>query len=351
MSSTIKPEEPAPSKTPTEEQNRRSSRYYVDSASIRFVQKSDSTYSRTPYYFKSSGKTFYYVCDGEWVKPEDNSFPDEITGMGLVDEHGKLILATKYHKIYNPDATAKGYVEIEVDGKKGLLNYQTAEVIPCEFDIIFPSDKSEKIAIGKKEKEYFYISRNGSMQKLDSTDRVPSFREMDNNWKFDAIAGDHIILHDSYNHFFVDDANEGNGVVFTPSYLQAFGFLPEVHNYLIQGKSVEFGTTASRGKLLEKKSLSEKVMALMFFFYEEGIDGRGHAIQNHQITTIDSTNKVIATKEILNESLYYRPYYCSAENSGYKFINDSILEVYEVKGPEEGYERYDIMTIYTHYLI
>lgn len=322
---------------------------YADATTVNTVAKLDSVYTRTPYYFKSNGKTYFYICEGKWVTPKHDSFPDEITGMGIVNEQGLFILEPKYDKIYNPDATSKGYIEIEINNRKGLLNYETALVIPCEFDMIFPPGKQEAIAIGKKGNKYYRISQEGATQEILSASDAPSFSK--EAWSFDAVAGNHIMLHDSYRPYYLNDANEGNGVVFTPSYLLPLGFLPEVHTYLVTNENVDFGKDSSKGETLHTKSFSGKIISLISSFYESGIDGRGYQVSNYHLATVDQQNNVLDEKMFLQKGENYDYYYCSSEPFGYTFLNDSLLEVYQLEGTNESYKRYDNMITYSYYSV
>ena len=322
---------------------------YVDAATVNAIAKLDSVYTRTPYYFQSNGKTYFYICEGNWVTPEPNSFPDDIRGMGIVNEQGLFILEPKYDKIYNPDATSKGYIEIELNNKKGLLNYETAQVTPCEFDVLFPPGKQEAIAIGKKDNKYYRISQKGTKQEILSASDIPSFSK--EAWSFDALAGSHTMLHDSYNPYATNDANTGNGVVFTPSYLLPLGFLPEVHTYLLTNEDVDFGIDKSKGEVQQAKAITDKIMSLIFSFYESGIDGRGYQLTSYHLATVDEQDRIVDTTMFLQTGETYNDYYCTSKLSGYTFLNDSLLEVYQYQPTNGSYQRYDNMLTYSYYAI
>lgn len=317
----------------------------------------DSLYSSVPMYFQDGDQYYFYVVNGNWV-PYDKAAAAPKYLMGIVNENNDTILPPNYHKIYTPNATAKGYIEIEKDGKRGLINYRTRQLIPATFDVIFPSQTDGVLAIGKRNNQYYTLLANGSEQLITDKAMFPSYLSLLTNIVFDIK--DYYPLREVYA-FGKTPSNQvayfyRTGIIAPPSYLIETGLVDEwISNVAIEGGS-------SLEKLLENRISIEQTKTtpwgfswLISSFYEEGVNGRSNfATTTKSITAIDTNNNVIdkaVLYEAMNEarkvSLFQATY-------RYNFVSDSLIEVAyfsffdddsEVKQP------YHLMTLYKYFAI
>lgn len=315
----------------------------LDSSIREYIPKLDSLFDHVPFFTKVENKILFYVAKGKWKYPQNGKFNNDSILLGIVDQNYDTLLPTEYTKIYNPDATVHGYIEIEYKGKRGLFNYTNRKIIPPDYDAIFPSDQKEYIAIGKKGDRHYAIS---SEEKEKSITDIPTYIELGKKWNFDVKAKNIKPLYNSYSTYYEGDPLEGAGVVFTPSYLFNLGYLPEIVQDIGYGEKLDFGLTASEGKITESFSITDKIYAFISSYYEEGIDARGWEIQAHSLITVDSKNNVLGSKYLLNER---NESYCGA--GSFKFIKNNLLELTVTEEPGDKYPAYKAMSTYIYYKI
>jgi hypothetical protein len=320
---------------------------FLDTAVSDNIIKLDSIYGHTPYYIKIEGTYLFYVCAKKLEYGDKGKFNVTDILLGIADNTCKEILKPEYTKIYNPDATAVGYIEIEKNGKRGLFNYKTNEIIPPTFDVIFPSDQPDIDAFGKKGDSYAAIT-NGSVVPFQGD--IPTYISYWQKWEFNIKNKSVKHLLDSYSMYYSEDPEEGQGVLFTPSYFFDLGFLPEVVTGIDESGKAHFGTIENNGKLIEEYSITDKIAAFIASFYEEGVDGRGWQIDNQSLVTVDKSNNVLGQKTILEYSDWNMTQLCPKGGRGYRLLQDDIVEVYDVLSSKEN-ELYDYMTTYSYYKI
>jgi hypothetical protein len=316
----------------------------------KYVKRLDSLFTKTPYYTSLHGQLAFYVCNGQWKDPENDKFDNDNIRMGIVNQEGDTLLALDYDKIYNPDGTAKGFIEIERKGKRGLYNYSTRNIFKPEYDVIFPSSQDEIIAFGKKGDDYYAI--RDSVAEL-YTEEIPTYSTLGEKWNFDINAKNINYLHDSYNEYIPEGGPlTGEGVVFTPSYLLQLSFLPEIIEEIEIGKNAEFALTETKGKIIKTTSLTEKIFILFTSFYEEGIDSRGWQINQSNVVTVDSKNNVLQSKIFLGDPEWSTNFFPCDNRSGFNYLEqERMLEVYTVRNVEKEYNLYDFMTCFEYYKI
>lgn len=314
------------------------------------IIKLDSIYGHTPYYVKTESAYLFYVCAKKIEYSNDGNSKYNPTNvlLGIADHNCKELLKPQYTKIFNPDATAVGYIEIENNGKRGLFNYITHEIIPPSFDVIFPSDQSGIDAFCKKGNSYEAIV-NGAVVPYQG--EIPTYISYWQKWEFDIKKKSIKHLMDSYEKYYPEDLDEAQGVVFTPSYLFDLGFLSEVVTQIDESGKEHLGTIVNKGKLIEQYSIGDKIMAFVSSFYDEGLDGRGWQINQNSLVTVDEKNNVLGKQLILKRSDFSMEQFCSENCRGYRLLENNILEVYDVLDDNIQYDYYDWMTVYEYYKI
>lgn len=323
----------------------------IDSAVIDIVQGLDSTYSKTPYYFEKKGLQFFYVVNGTWKAPSENgTFPKGSFKMGITNAEGEVILPVEYDKIFSPDITAFNWVEIEQNGKYGLVNYQTGQIIPCEYDILFPSlNIDEYLVIGQKDGKLFSLQEDGKSAPIERKGSL--YKDYVNKWKYDANMAGQPILVNCYNL----NEYDGNGISYMPSFLLQLGFKPEVSDGYIYRKDddefVEFGTYTTINEIQNTRKANKNTWGVILSFFESVADARGGTeSKSYHLTTSDNQHNLIDSKLILKGKHNWHHYFCSNQNQ-YSFLNDSLILTETIEDTGYLYPKYDIMLKRTLYVI
>jgi hypothetical protein len=318
----------------------------LDSSIQKYIVQLDSLFDKTPYYTKVNDQYIFYVCKGKWDRPSNGIFKNEEALMGVADQDLNIMLRPAYTKIYNPDATVHGYIEIEYKGKKGLFNYTDGKIIEPQFDLIFPSDNPSYVAFGKTGNDHYGIT---PVSKEKYSGEIPTYIALGEKWNFDIKSKNLTLLYDSYHIYYAGDPNQGRGVVLTPSYFYHLGFIPEIVEDISTADDVDFGVTSSEGHIVKTISITDKIFALITSFNEEGVDVRGWTINKNNLITVDSRNNVIGNQTFLTgPNIGYGPL-CGGDGSGFHFLEGNLLEVFEVVN--SSYSKYDYMTGYSYYKI
>ncbi|NQY04869.1 MAG: YARHG domain-containing protein [Flavobacteriaceae bacterium] len=303
-----------------------------------YVQQLDSVYNSLSYYAQTyEGLLFYVGNKGKtWEK------------YGIVNQQMKEILPVEYDEIFNPDLTVKDYVEIRKRHLVGLVNYTNGHLVPCEFDIIYPPIGDE-IAIGKIEQIYYKITESGKEEILNDNEK-PRNADIFKTLSFDYFDKSVVPLNDPYYEHYEGDPYEGNGVVFTPTYLNQFGVLPEKVENILNAEE-GFGLIESRSEVNQSKGVGDKIFAFITNFFEEGVDGRGYELEKQHLVTINTENEDFYVKRIhesYNDNAFH---FCGDEVLNMHFISDNVLEVKKYIQNSESYKRYHSMPIYLYYQI
>lgn len=302
----------------------------LDSIAIRHITHLDSIYSSTPLYFKEDGHYYFYVANGKWTK----HFATDTTLdflLGIVDENYDTVLPPVYHKLYTPNGTAKGYIEIERDGKRGLLNYRTRQVTPATYDVIFPSHADGVVAIGRRGNQYYNLLPYGTEQLIPDRAMYPYYLNMLDDLAFDIK--DHPYLNvvlrfpnnqktNVYRYYLPF------GALLPPSYLIETGFVRE----WIEGVGEKadfplFTTDAAQGKIEQTKTTPWGFSILAYNFYEYGVDGRSRYNDTFMLFATIDTNNNILSKTLPYLILSSLAYLDTCNNLPYQFIGDTLLEV------------------------
>lgn len=317
----------------------------------------DSLYSSVPLFFKDGDQYYFYVVNGNWV-PYDEPNPAPKYLMGIVDENNDTILPPDYHKLYTPNGTAEGYIEIEKDGKRGLVNYHTKQLIPATFDGIYPSGADGVVATGKRGNQYFNLLANGSEQLITDKAQYPSYLSLLKNLVFDL--NDYYPLCEVYAFGQTPSKQVAyfyrTGIIAPPSYLIETGFVKEwVRNVAIEGGYSLTMLKESRSTIAQSKTTQWGFSVFIADLYNYGMGTRNYfADQRKVVATIDSNNNVINTAEALNiwvaggdKSHIFPP-------KPSQFIGDSLIEIpyvsYLFDSPNEA-QPYDGMSSYKYVAI
>lgn len=318
----------------------------------------DSVYSSAPMLFIDSNHYYFYVVNGFWYGYQADSKDPEFF-MGIVNENFDTILPPIYNKIYSPNITAKGYIEIELDGKRGLLNYHTKKVIPATFDVIFPSHTAGVVAIGRRGNQYYNLLPSGNEQLITNKTKEPTYLTIAKDLAFDINKVPTMLLDTQFwdeENREVPEYNHCFGIVVPPSYLIATGFVePWIWGIDIRETSTAFKLIESKNTIEQTKTIQWGLGLLVSDFYTEGIDVRGtFNVRSKLFATVDSNNNVVGKAKYYVSSDYNNPYQYLAPKTPYRLIGDTLIEAVRMEMLFVEYpipDGYDAMINYSHYEI
>ena len=323
-------------KTETEESveiNPVKSEEKVEVKTSEISERKPDAAAKKVYFAEISSKKVFYVHE---VK-------DGMEKWGIIDSDSNFLLPMEYSKIYNPNATAEGYVEIEKNGKVGLWNYRTNKVFTPKFDLIFPSHLDGYEAIGKMGNQYVGFTEQDEQFEMDSNQK-PSYQKMGKDLSFDVQDKRVIKLHEIPAVVYENDPVEGDGVVFTPSYITALGIMPEKFIGIITQTNSDFGLDEAKAKITKSISLTDRITLFFTSFYESGVDGRGYETEKTGIITVDNANDAVDGK-----TFYQSEIGNPLQKQGFQILENGLIEVYETGKIKEL--PYGYITVHSYYKI
>ena len=313
------------------------------------IKTLDSLYGRTPYYAIFQNKKMFVVMKGKFETYADYS--TMFTGRfkyGLANESLKIILPFNYDKIYNPNLTVLNCMEIKKAGKTGLFNFSTSEILEPEFDYIVPSSAIPgNVAYGFKNENWYKIE---SLQKFKTSKVSFSPVELLKTLSFNVHDVKENLFYGSYN-MEADGPADGLGVVLTPSYIEHWNIIPEICEDLIlpEQKESDFGTAEMNVKTDTVRSITDKIISFVVSFYRQGVDGRGFVEDSKQVIVYNKEKNSFNTGNLNSK---YDGYDNFCQTQGYKFINDTLIEVLQrTKTDSLKESRYDFENAYSYKLI
>ncbi|MFM7021789.1 MAG: YARHG domain-containing protein [Flavobacteriales bacterium] len=314
---------------------------------------------KVPYFAKVDDQYLFYACSGKWI---DTSLVHYAKGdflMGIINDKNEIILPIEYNKIYNPDATARGYIEFEKNGKRGLVNYHNKKIIAPVFDVIFPTNKWGCIANGRIGNTLYTILDNGSHVKY-------SYGEDDESRDFIGYLNFEVspntatyLVYDLQKRESEDEYYpSAKGIVFTPSYLFDLGY-KEKNCFMSFHDYYDGGTYKIEMSIKKREQVGENILAFLGEFVEHSSDGRGYILENSHLFTTDSTGKFIHKTELTEPrdgKYLYITFWdgTKVDPDDYfktRFHHDSIFKVSYIADTIDGMKKYDQFSHYSFYKI
>lgn len=297
----------------------------------------ESNESELVFYIDLDGSKFDIVTNEKLNSYYRLDFSGE-NQYGIRKDSTEEVLPIIWDKIYNPNSVILGCFEIKKDGKIGLFNYKTLEVLQPEYDFIAPYPHEYKeIAYGYKDGLWYEINANGFSEdeKRVDIDVAKVFGSLG----FD-ITNNELMLHPSLNsqlfsqyHNAIGDVDEESltrksKTFIFPSYAEYLKIIPyEYVSDIIVDNTSDYhfdGLTTDISLELREVSLSNKIIAFFVEFYESGIGVRGEEATNQQqLLVLKPEEKLFNTKELTTE--YEGQRTCDFGNT--RVVNDSIIEV------------------------
>jgi len=309
------------------------------------LQALEEKFGLAPFFIEHTNPMLFLVTEDDWALKWGEMLVQEGVRYGLATAEGNAVLPLEYDKIYNADATAKGYIEVEQNGKRGLFNYQTNALIPAEYDLIFPAGQGGGIAIGQKGPRLVTIQADGSESALPEGSNPPKYADLVADLSFDYLDGSSGALFYSYHDSEGDPGFFGSFDLFyvLPSYLQPLSYLPEI----INNSDGEMSKTRVQGEAELLATKDNGISTFLTSFIDEGVDARGYFNQSNTLVTLDAANQRIDSVRLReNVDVHYLP--VCRDNFRYRALSNNVVEVENISAAGEVHSS---MTRFSYYRI
>lgn len=300
-------------------------------------------YDSVAFYTEVDDQLLFYVIKGSWEYPYTYEREKQRDAgnykIGVVTAENKVVIPVEFTKIYNPDGSFEGMIEVESDGLRGLYHTTGGAFIPAEFEGIYPTTAEGVFAQVKKGDRYGWVSATGmvSFEPSSHLNKKLFQSPIETNaileWEF-KFPGPIKLLVNPY-----DFADELNGVLIYPSYLRDLGITPIANSFVfLESSTFGMGMTDSEIKFEKVESLADKFFGLVSFFMEAGADARGyHFAQNDLLVLDKSMNRLGYQESITYNTNYQNP--CGKSVDSYRTIEPGL---YEAENENGFYEYYKI---------
>jgi hypothetical protein len=284
------------------------------------IKNLDKQYPSVPFYTLLEDNKYFVVSDAR-----RNFYDEHFNGQlsyGLLDQHYAVVLPMEFQKIHNPNMTLRGCLEVKKGDKTGLYNFETKQLLPPQFDYIYPDKEADYLsAYGLKGGQWFKI--NSDLTTGRATDFNPTAYLKNLSFSLDETKG--TMMYKSYNEQYPNDMGSGRGMVVIPSYLDHAALFERSYydNFILpQQDRFAAGTKSAKISKTSEKSITDRVMSFFVSVFEEGVDARGYEMNTTKLVVYNSENKQLTSTEL--GTLTQSDYFC--READYRFVNDSIVE-------------------------
>jgi hypothetical protein len=311
---------------------------------VRLVAlKLQQHYDTVVFFAKVDKQVLFYVANGDWVYPYRNDSTQYDSGnykMGVVTAENKVIVPVEYTKIYNPSGTVTGVIEVERNGLRGLFKVNGEQLIPAEFQGIYPTKAPNAIAQLKKGGQYGWLDNKGnvSFDASSHNDKTLFMSPIESNdvlgWQFTYPGTIKVLIDMTGNSEYSD------GVIVYPSFVRDLGITKVAHPWVLNDiNEMGMGMTDTVIKFESAESLSDKLYGLISFFMESGADARGYQFSKNDLLILDNTmTKVDRLENLIANSYNQDP--CGNMRSGpaYRIIRQGLYESNDGDGKYKYYK-------------
>ncbi|MEM7373457.1 MAG: YARHG domain-containing protein [Bacteroidota bacterium] len=327
----------------------------TDQASIQgtysLIQKLSDIYDAVPYVFLSEADTFFVVANGKWEA--DLLPPYTHCLLGVVNHELQTIIPVQFDKIYNPGGTVAEHIEVERNGKKGLFQLDGTEVLPPEYDGIYPARLPGTLVQVKKEEAFGWVGKNGNLHMEKSQHPIlhvsPITSQQISYWKYDVTSPTLI----PFLPAILESKEDSAGILIPPSYLLALGTVPpltkdiDLHKEPTMLMDPVHRVNSSTGSILSFRKIKRDIWALFSLYEETGVHARDYHVETNRLTTLTEDLSVIDTLAFLDNG----DNYTLCQEAGFQLVNDTTLEVKESGYSNKTHLPYAQMEWYRYYSI
>ncbi len=277
--------------------------------------------------------TYYYVVNGNWdqdlVVYRRN---DTVVGpyqMGLVGPNLKVVIPPQFDMVHTINATFPSLIEVEKGNKKGFYDLNGKNVVPVNFEQIFPINDDNNIAVLRNGDDFFYLKKDLTITaKVDLKfgDFLLKIRDLGNQVNLYSKALNVVTEYNSRR-------NDG-AVYIAPSYLVDLNMISIAENFKNPLRKVAYDNVNANyniGFLTQVKDESNWITASFYSVRDYFLGGRSEFYDKRNLVIVDKKkNKVYSSDIGIN---YVREEDDGASLDGVcdiksiKVLNDSLYEV------------------------
>jgi hypothetical protein len=308
----------------------------------RVALKLQQHYDTVIFFTHVDDQILFYVANGDWKYPYQNDSVQYDEGnykLGVVTAENKIVVPVEYSKIYNPGGTIPGVIEVERNGTRGLFKVSGEQLIPAEFDGIYPTKAANAIAQLKKGDQYGWLHSNGnvSFDASSHKDKTLFISPIESHailgWQF-KFPGSIKVLIDM-----TGSAEYCDGVIVYPSFVRDLGITKIANPWVLNDvNEMGMGMTDTEIKFEKLEALSDKFFGLVAFFMEAGADARGYHTTKNDLLVVGKDMNVVSHQKNLTVD-YQEQDPCGASSPSYNMIDPSL---YESENGNGFYEYYKI---------
>lgn len=281
------------------------------------------------YSFSYSDREF--MVTGSHIPPRGSWF-DGTAAYGLSLDDSEL-LEPQFDKIGSPNILAANCIEVVSENKSGLYNLVTRELLPPQYDLLFPSleDSLKTSLIAQKGGLWYRFQVNDFSTKL-----LPEF----------SLA--HYLQ--SHNYTLGNERSYGltlkglegrykgdNYYVVVPHYLVVLKLFPPQLNY-----SRYIHAPLPYVKTIASKSFGTRIISVLLAIYDESFNVRD--IEAEQVDMVVFRDNEEITRQTIDTGMR------RGKHEDYRYINDSLVEA-KVENEVDDYGNRDQVNPYKYYQI
>lgn len=250
------------------------------------IEKIKTLFDSVIWYTTYKEVNYFYVVKGAWINYfADGSKKGKInTGakMGLVNEHGEIIIPIEYDLVGTIGFDRPNIVEVRNNGKWGHFDIKTKQLaIPATYDMIIPY--TSDVIIVKQDSSYGWVGNDLVYHSglADSTTLkwVHHFGYLKKNFSFDR--GSYALCEIPL------DQRSGYGILLPPSYLVANGIFGDIEGGIGNSRGPSWKEYIKTAPTILDK-ISAGVSALITSVTERYIGGREEFYEENRITFVNS---------------------------------------------------------------
>ena len=296
-----------------------------------FIKKHKETYDTIPFTFETKGRRYFIVASQIYQDGEGKKW---FKKMGIVNDSNKLLLPIEFEKIYNPGNILPNTLEVEHNGKIGLIALSGKIILANEYDLIYPGF-GQYLACFKQGLKYGVLAADSTVKYVPEVNLkgfVDSLygSHSGGNWNYDVKK--EIPFQETFS--MLEDIEFGSGTFFPSKFLVTLGLVDTVIEYVTVDDFTYLGETDHKITIASQERIPQKSFLLIIAdFFRASSDARGEMEQSKIMTSI-SDEGAISNYSFSN----VQDWNLCQDSLVFKRINDSLFEFKSSSWGETGYE-------------
>jgi hypothetical protein len=300
-------------------------------AAFKTAQSLLSKYDSIPWFQHMGNKTYYFVVKGNLNYDQVYAADTVATyKMGLVDADQKEVIPPGYDLLHNIGATFPNLIEAEKDHKRGFFSLTGQQVLPVEYDQVFPITNDTNLAVLRKGDDYYWWKKDYTISDKDPSIKIaallPAIQAYGKSVK---LSGTNAIQ----NITEINSRDEHTSIYISPSYMVDWALMPLIQYFKNPlRKNVDYDGGSELYELqFEGKADNENWLSSAFYSIRDNYLGGREGLYVHKnVLVINKHNNRIygydiKTDHTMEEGGSELKGVCNINNI--KPINDTLFEI------------------------